>query len=40
MSDILQHREDGILTLTFNRLEKKNAITTAMYNALADAMFT
>ena len=39
MSDILQHREDGILTLTFNRLDKKNAITTVMYNALADAMF-
>ncbi len=39
MSEILQHREDGILTLTFNRLDKKNAITAAMYNALADAMF-
>lgn len=39
MSEILQHREAGILTLTFNRLDKKNAITTAMYNALADAMF-
>lgn len=39
MSDILQHREDGILTLTFNRLDKKNAITTAMYTVLADAMF-
>jgi len=39
MSDILQHREDGILTLTFNRLDKKNAITTVMYNVLADALF-
>ena len=39
MSDILQHREGGILTLTFNRLDKKNAITTVMYNVLADAMF-
>ena len=39
MSDILQHREDGILTLTFNRLDKKNAITRAMYNVLADALF-
>lgn len=39
MSEILQHREAGILTLTFNRLDKKNAITTAMYNDLADAMF-
>lgn len=39
MSEILQHREAGILTLTFNRLDKKNAITTVMYNDLADAMF-
>lgn len=38
MSEILQHREAGILTLTFNRLDKKNAITAAMYSALADAM--
>jgi enoyl-CoA hydratase/carnithine racemase len=38
MSDILQHREGGVLTLTFNRLDKKNAITAAMYTALADAM--
>jgi len=39
MSDILQHQESGVLTLTFNRLDKKNAITTAMYTALADALF-
>lgn len=38
MSDILQHAEDGVLTLTFNRPEKKNAITVAMYAALADAL--
>jgi enoyl-CoA hydratase/carnithine racemase len=36
-SDILQHRENGVLTLTFNRLERKNSITVAMYDALATA---
>ncbi|RZI83077.1 MAG: enoyl-CoA hydratase [Rubrivivax sp.] len=35
---ILAHCEAGVLTLTFNRLDKKNAITTAMYTALADAL--
>lgn len=40
MSDILAHHENGVLTLTFNRLDKKNAITTAMYAALADALIT
>jgi enoyl-CoA hydratase/carnithine racemase len=38
MSDILQHSEGGVLTLTFNRLDKKNAITAAMYTALAQAL--
>ncbi len=38
MSDILIHTEDGITTLTFNRVDKKNAITAAMYAALADAV--
>lgn len=38
MSDILSHTEGGVLTLTFNRLEKKNSITQAMYAALADAL--
>ena len=38
MSDILQHTENGVLTLTFNRLERKNSITGAMYGALADAL--
>jgi enoyl-CoA hydratase/carnithine racemase len=38
MSDILTHTESGILTLTFNRLERKNSITQAMYAALADAL--
>ncbi|MDO9004279.1 MAG: enoyl-CoA hydratase [Aquabacterium sp.] len=35
---ILVHVEAGVLTLTFNRLDKKNAITTAMYTSLADAL--
>jgi enoyl-CoA hydratase/carnithine racemase len=38
MSDILTHVESSVLTLTFNRLEKKNSITAAMYAALADAL--
>lgn len=38
MSDILQHREAGVLTLTLNRLDKKNALTAAMYATLADAL--
>jgi enoyl-CoA hydratase/carnithine racemase len=36
MSEILAHLEHGVLTLTFNRVEKKNALTSAMYAALAD----
>lgn len=38
MNDILIHTENGITTLTLNRLEKKNSITSAMYAALADAL--
>ena len=38
MSDILIHTESGITTLTFNRPDKKNSITAAMYAALADAV--
>ena len=38
MTDILTHREAGISTITFNRLDKKNSITSAMYAALADAV--
>ncbi|WCM89194.1 enoyl-CoA hydratase [Acidovorax sp. NCPPB 3576] len=36
--DILVHTESGVATITFNRVEKKNSITTAMYAALADAL--
>lgn len=38
MSDILVHAEGGVLTLTLNRLERKNSITVAMYAGLADAI--
>ena len=38
MSDILQHTEAGVTTLTFNRVDKKNSITSAMYALLADAL--
>jgi len=38
MSDILEHRDGGVMTLTFNRLDRKNSITAAMYAALADAL--
>jgi enoyl-CoA hydratase/carnithine racemase len=36
--DILTQKENGILTISFNRPEKKNAITSAMYQAMADAL--
>jgi enoyl-CoA hydratase/carnithine racemase len=36
--DILVDAERGVMTLTFNRLERKNSITSAMYSALADAL--
>ena len=38
MSDILIHQEAGVLTLTFNRVERKNSINVAMYEALASAI--
>ena len=36
--DILTHVEAGVMTITLNRLARKNSITTAMYAALADAI--
>ena len=36
--DILTHVESGVMTLTLNRLERKNSITAAMYGFLADAI--
>jgi enoyl-CoA hydratase/carnithine racemase len=38
MSDILVHSEDGVTTISFNRLERKNSITSAMYASMADAL--
>ena len=38
MSDILVNTEAGVMTLTLNRVERKNSITVAMYAALADAL--
>jgi enoyl-CoA hydratase/carnithine racemase len=38
MSDILTAQADGILTITFNRPDKKNALTSTMYAVLADAL--
>jgi enoyl-CoA hydratase/carnithine racemase len=40
MSDILTHTEAGILTLTINRLDKKNSITRAMYAQMAEVLAT
>ena len=37
-TDILTHVEAGVMTLTLNRLERKNSITSAMYGVLADAI--
>lgn len=38
MSDILTHTDAGVMTLTFNRVDKKNSITAAMYALMADAL--
>lgn len=37
MSEIETRLDDGVLTVTLNRPDKKNAITQAMYAALAEA---
>ena len=36
--DITTNKTSGIFTIEFNRPEKKNAITAAMYQAMADAI--
>jgi enoyl-CoA hydratase/carnithine racemase len=38
MSDILTHIDAGVMTITFNRLDKKNSITASMYATMADAV--
>lgn len=37
-SDILVHVEAGVMTITFNRVAKKNSISSAMYATMADAL--
>ncbi len=37
-TDTLIDINGGVMTITFNRLEKKNAITSAMYTTMADAL--
>jgi enoyl-CoA hydratase/carnithine racemase len=37
-NDILTHVENGVMTITLNRLGRKNSITSAMYGAMADAL--
>ncbi len=36
--EILTHFDAGVMTLTINRLEKKNSITAVMYSAMADVL--
>lgn len=38
MTDVLTRAAEGVATVTLNRPAKKNALTTAMYGALADAL--
>lgn len=38
MSDILEHTDAGVMTLTLNRVDKKNSITGDMYSALAGGL--
>ncbi|MDB5570931.1 MAG: enoyl-CoA hydratase [Hyphomicrobiales bacterium] len=38
MSDVVASRQDGVLAITFNRPDKKNALTGAMYEAIIAAM--
>ena len=37
-TDILVHAEAGVTTITLNRLDRKNSITSDMYGAMADAI--
>jgi enoyl-CoA hydratase/carnithine racemase len=38
MTEIQTSQADGILTIAFNRPDKKNALTSAMYAVIADAL--
>ncbi|HTJ94508.1 MAG TPA: enoyl-CoA hydratase [Pararobbsia sp.] len=37
-TDVVVSRDGGVLTIAFNRVAKKNAITVAMYQAMADGL--
>ena len=37
-NDILTHTDAGVMTITLNRLDKKNSIAAAMYALMADAL--
>jgi enoyl-CoA hydratase/carnithine racemase len=37
-ADVIISKQDGLLSIVFNRASKKNAITAAMYSAMADAL--
>jgi enoyl-CoA hydratase/carnithine racemase len=37
-NEVLMHLEAGVMTITLNRVDKKNSLTTAMYATLADAL--
>ncbi|MES3000921.1 MAG: enoyl-CoA hydratase [Pseudomonadota bacterium] len=39
-TEILTHVEAGVMTITLNRLDRKNSITSAMYGTMADALAT
>jgi enoyl-CoA hydratase/carnithine racemase len=38
MNEILVDNTAGVMTITLNRVEKKNSLTSAMYSAMADAL--
>ena len=38
MTDLLIDTSAGVMTITLNRVDKKNSLTSAMYAALADAL--
>ncbi len=38
MSDILTHTEDRVMTITFNRPQRKNSLTNTMYEAMYQAL--
>jgi enoyl-CoA hydratase/carnithine racemase len=38
LPEILVHTEDSVMTITFNRVDKKNSLTAAMYGHLSDAL--